>query len=192
MLDLGVLLGTYQLSRIVGELTGLIESIGVKLDRLAGSSLDAGLRSLDQATRAAEERKSLLRSARTELNKAIALEKDERLLVSYLALAVTHKQLGDWPNTRHVLEEFLAVEFLPVTHAISEAMRHNPDAVVKGAVIATVAAIVVPFVGLPLAGYGLSQASAQLMRQHRIDEMKRAVRKYLESSNPNTQTTDAG
>jgi hypothetical protein len=109
--ELGVLLGAVQLAKAVGELTGLIESVGVKVDRLAASELRAGLRALDQAQHSGAEHESLLREARARLNKAVAIEAGRELIAAYLALAVTHRQLGDLENTARVLREFLQLDF---------------------------------------------------------------------------------
>jgi hypothetical protein len=155
MIDLGVLLGSYQLTRIVGELTGVMDSIGVKIDRLASSELDAALRSLYQAQQSSGERVSLLRAARGHLNQAISLETGERLVAAYLALAVTHTQLSDTTNATDTLREFIATNFMPKTRAISGSVN--------------------------IAFFGLQKLSSQLIRQHRIEEIKQAVRVYLES-----------
>src|SRR4051794_27194658 len=110
-IEIAVLLGTVQLARAVGELTGVIESIGLKIDRLTASELQAGLRALDQAQHATREHDSLLREARASLNKAVSLERGPELAAAFLALAVSHRQLGDTVNTSRVLHEFLSRDF---------------------------------------------------------------------------------
>lgn len=125
MIDIAVVLGAYNLASKVAELTGLIESIGVKIDRLSQSDLEAALRALDQAQRATTESESLLREARNRLNKALSLEKQERLAAAYLALAVTHHQLGDVENARHVLREFLDADVSPPLAGLAERIKNT-------------------------------------------------------------------
>jgi hypothetical protein len=176
MIEIGILLGSYQLARVVGELTGVIESIGVKVDRLSASELQAAFRALDQAQRAGKERKSILREARTHLNKAISLEKAERLAAAYLALAVTHAQLGDRQNVKHILQEFLDVVFIsPISSAMLTAAMTNPVAALTAVAVAE---ILLPGLGrLPL-----NWAAAQMIRERRIADIKDAVQHYLDEA----------
>ena len=58
---------------------------------------------LEQAQISVIERRSLLLEARSRFNKAINLEKNERLICAYLGLSLCHYQLGDLNNTRNTL-----------------------------------------------------------------------------------------
>jgi len=101
------------IGKTVAELTGLVESVEKKIDRLGKSELGAGLSSLRQARRATGERQSLLREARSRFNKATELETGLRQIVAFFALATTHLHLGDEPNAREALKAALAIN--PVT-----------------------------------------------------------------------------
>jgi hypothetical protein len=172
MIDIAVVLGAFNLARTVAELTGLIETIGVKIDRLSQSDLQAAFRALDQAQRATTESESLLREARTRLNKALSLEKEERLAAAYLALAATHHQLGDVANTRQVLREFLDTEFSPPLARLAEQIDTNDEAkVLVGLAIVH---------ALPLAVHGLIWMAKQRGRTKQIRDIKEAVRRYLD------------
>ena len=97
------------LAKSIGEYLGIIESVSKKIDRLAQSEFEAGMRALEQAARANKEQKSLLREARNRFNKAISLEKSERLALSYLGLALCHYYLQDYENCNLALQDILAV-----------------------------------------------------------------------------------
>jgi hypothetical protein len=71
----------------IAQYLGIIESISGKLDKLAQSEFEAGIRALNQASKSQTEEKSLLREARNRFNKAISLEKEERLALCYLVAA---------------------------------------------------------------------------------------------------------
>lgn len=92
------------LSQQIAGYTGLIETINAKINRLASSELEAAIRSLEQAATSEFERDSLLRDARSRFNKAISLEDNERLALSYMGLALCHFQLGDNHNGREALQ----------------------------------------------------------------------------------------
>jgi tetratricopeptide (TPR) repeat protein len=107
-----VLFQTISLTKSVAEYSGIVESIGKKIDRLMGAELECGLRTLKQATHSTVEQTSLLRDARSCFNKAISLEKEEeRLVQAYLGLAVCHSYLGDETNAKDALQELLQIEF---------------------------------------------------------------------------------
>ena len=72
-IEIGVLFEGLGLAKSVAEYLGIIESLDIKLDRLANSELEAGNRELQQAIRSSTEQTSLLQSARNRFNKAIEL-----------------------------------------------------------------------------------------------------------------------
>lgn len=93
-----VIFGSLKLARSIAEFAGLIETIGTKIDRLANAEFEAGFRALEQASISSSEKDSLLREARYRFNKAISFEKEERLFLCHVGLAICHKELGDHPN----------------------------------------------------------------------------------------------
>src|SRR5262249_40732073 len=97
------------LSKVVAQFFGIIETLEAKVDRLVRSELNSGFRNLEQACNSENERESLLREARNCFNKAINLEQGYRLGIALLALAVTHHHLGDAANAHAALEELVAL-----------------------------------------------------------------------------------
>ena len=93
-----VICGSLKLARSIAEFAGLIETIGTKIDRLANAEFEAGFRALEQAAISSSEKDSLLREARYRFNKAISLEKEERLFLCHIGLAICHKGLSDQAN----------------------------------------------------------------------------------------------
>ncbi|MGK7916445.1 MAG: hypothetical protein AB4038_13035 [Prochloraceae cyanobacterium] len=98
-------------TKAITNYLGITDSLGVKFNKLINSELNAGILALKQAQFSNVERESLLREARTRLNKAIYLEKEERLVSAYLGLAMCHQQLGDQENAKLTLTEFAQQEF---------------------------------------------------------------------------------
>jgi hypothetical protein len=91
------------LARYMGLVSNEVER-GVEL--LRGSELEAGLRALKQAQMSDRERHDLLREARARFNKAISLEREYRLALTYVSLAICHHHLDDSANASAVLREF--------------------------------------------------------------------------------------
>lgn len=105
----------------IAEYVGIIESISGKLDRITQSEFNAGMNALNQASKSNSEQYSLLREARNRFNKAVSLEKNERLAFSYLGLALCHYHLNDYINAKEALQEILKVE-IENTEAIKSAI----------------------------------------------------------------------
>ena len=99
-MDTSVIFGSLKLARSIAEFSGLIETIGTKIDRLAKAEFEAGFRALEQAAISSSEKDSLLREARYRFNKAISFEKEERLFLCHVGLAICHKELNDHSNFR--------------------------------------------------------------------------------------------
>ncbi len=97
-------------SKAIGNYFGIIDSLEIKIGKLINSELDAALRAMRQASNSDRETQALLREARSKLNKAIYLEKEERLVLAYLGLALCHYQLGDINNSQQTLIEFSELE----------------------------------------------------------------------------------
>lgn len=90
----------------------LIETSDTK--QLIGSYLGAGINALKQAINSDQEKISLLREARSRFNKAILLEKEDRLALAHLGLAICHDCLGDKSNCLFSLNEIEKVT-IPLT-----------------------------------------------------------------------------
>ena len=125
MLDIAIALHAGSLAVSVAKFSGIIkDKLSLKLDRLAGSEFEAGLRALEQAATSQTEREHLLREARARFNQAIGLEKDFRLAASFLGLGLCHVNLGDAANAGRAMKQLTEVQpprlpfrkaFLPLT-----------------------------------------------------------------------------
>ena len=113
MVDIGLLFSSVGFSKSIAEYIGIIQSLDEKIDKLSKADFNAGIISLEQAVYSNSnfEKESLLREARSFFNKAIGLEQNTRLLLSYIGLAICHYHLGDMQNTKRTLEKSLNVDF---------------------------------------------------------------------------------
>lgn len=105
---------TADTAKAVAKYTGLIESLGVKIDRLSSAKLDTALRELDHARNAncIDEKKSALRSARAKFSEALSLErKEKRRLLAFLGLGMCFAQLGEKQNLKNTLLELCLFNF---------------------------------------------------------------------------------
>lgn len=93
------------LTKGILEYMDIIESLDSKIDKQSKSELAAGIRALKQASNSETESESLLREARSRFNKAISLEKEDRLFKAYLGLAVCHFFLMDFNNASSALKD---------------------------------------------------------------------------------------
>jgi hypothetical protein len=109
-INIGIIFSGVNLAKGWAEYLGLVESLDAKLDRLSGAELEAGLRSLEQASNSEVEFRELLREARSRFNKAVSLERSERLLLAYIGLALCHHFLDDQTNCVNCLREIEGVE----------------------------------------------------------------------------------
>ena len=98
MMDVHGLFATAKFGKTLAGYLGLFETLDIKIDKLAASELEAGIRALEQASNSERETESLLREARSRFNKAISLEKDEKLAMAYFGLGLCHYYLGDIKN----------------------------------------------------------------------------------------------
>ena len=110
MIDISAIFFCVKLSNTIQEYTGLIETVGIKLDKLIGSEFEAGIRALQQAKKSENEKNYLLREARNRFNKAISIESDIRLALSCIGLSVCHQLLGDNDNHKDALLLLLDIE----------------------------------------------------------------------------------
>lgn len=98
------------LSKSIAEFLGLIESLNQKIDNLSRAELNAGIRTLKQANSSENEKETLLRDARNYFNKAVSLEKNDRLIISLTGLAMCHSYLGDISNAKSAFLEIEAAK----------------------------------------------------------------------------------
>ena len=106
MIDVALIFKAGTVALSVAKYTGLVEDrMHLKLEQLASSELDAGIRALQQAASSNTEQTTLLREARARFNKAIGLEKEFRLAAAHLGLALCHAQLGDSLNAKNAMAD---------------------------------------------------------------------------------------
>jgi len=108
--DISGIFFSINLATKVGCYTGLIESLDMKIDKLSGTHFEAGIRSMEQAINSESEQISLFRESRSNFNRAISLEKNERLAMTYIGLAFCHNQLGDYDNAVDSLKMIARIE----------------------------------------------------------------------------------
>lgn len=97
------------LAKAIGKYLGIVEDIDGKINKLIESEYKAGISSLEQAMHSQKEQESLLREARSRLNKAVHLEKGAKLAMAYLGLAMCHEKLGDEGNAKLALKKITEI-----------------------------------------------------------------------------------
>ncbi|MEM7575671.1 MAG: hypothetical protein AAF433_22400 [Bacteroidota bacterium] len=102
-MEVGTIFAGLKFASSVACYIGIVESVEARVDKLTKSEFEAGLRALKQAANSNLERRSLLREARERFNKAVSLEKFDRLALAYLGLALCHYHLGDKDNFAYTL-----------------------------------------------------------------------------------------
>jgi hypothetical protein len=162
-----IFLGANVAKQIAGYL-GLIETLNAKLDRLAGSEFEAAIRAMEQANRSEFERDTLFREARSRFNKAISLEENERLALSFVGLAFCHAKLGDDQNAREALRGVSGVE-----------MKGKGSSIAKGAAVA----LLIPGLGPMVAPVFWATFEG---RKKKLEELKSAISLFLETSQENS------
>jgi len=111
MIEIKSILGGVSLAKEIAGYLGLYETLSVKIDKLLRTDLHAGIKALEQSAKTDIERKELLREARQAFNRATSLEKNERLMLGYLGLAMCHKNLEDERNFVSTLGEVKYIKF---------------------------------------------------------------------------------
>ena len=108
---------TPKLSKVVSEYLKITQSLSSKLDKLLEKDFEAAKVNLEQAgdAQSLEERKQLLRNARSHFIQAVSLakgipKKEEDLVCTYLGMAMCNYQLGEFPNAKKSLKDILNVE----------------------------------------------------------------------------------
>jgi len=96
----------------IAELTGFIESLNVKIDRLINTELNSGIKQLQNSERAEPERKIFfVDEAYKCLTKALSLEKNERLCLAYLGYIYCLGCMNERENMRVALKDFSCKHF---------------------------------------------------------------------------------
>ncbi|MBD2188062.1 hypothetical protein [Pseudanabaena mucicola] len=172
-----VIFGSLKLARSIAEFAGLIETIGTKIDRLANAEFEAGFRALEQAAISSSEKDSLLRESRYRFNKAISFEKEERLFLCHVGLAICHKELGDHPNFKISLLQASEVQI----HSAIEEVANSLSSKVKSNKVASIVAIGL-FLYPPITAgvlYTTSELEKIKSRRSGLESQKKKIKGYL-------------
>jgi len=111
MVELALVLKGTSLGLSIAKYAGIIQDkLMLKVEQLAGSELESGLRALQQAADSEQEQPFLLREARGRFNKAISLEEGFRLAAAHLGLALCHASLGDAVNAEKAIGMLVQVQ----------------------------------------------------------------------------------
>lgn len=97
----------------ITQLTGFIESLDVKIDKLINTELNTGIRHLENSERTddIQRKRFFVDEAYKCLTKALSLEKNERLLLAYLGYIYCLGCMNEKENLRVVLKEFSSKHF---------------------------------------------------------------------------------
>ena len=175
-----VICGSLKLARSIAEFAGLIETIGTKIDRLAKAEFEAGFRALEQAAISSSEKDSLLREARYRFNKAISLEKEERLFLCHVGLAICHKELCDSSNFKLSLLQACEVQ---IYSAIQKVFNITNSETMKKVMTNEIASIVTTGllaypIGLATL-YSIYKSDEMKSRRASLENEQKKIREYL-------------
>ena len=97
----------------IAELTGFIESLNVKVDKLINTELNSGIKHLENSERAKtiERKKFFVDEAYKCFTKALSLEKNERLFLAYIGYIYCLGCMNAKENLRVALKDFSCKHF---------------------------------------------------------------------------------
>ena len=172
-----IIFGSLKLIRSIAEFSGLVETIDTKIDRLANAEFEAGFRALEQAAISSSEKDSLLREARYRFNKAISFEKEERLFLCHVGLAICHKELADHSNFKISLLQACEIQI----HSVIEGVSNSVTSKVKSNKIALIGAIGMMLYPAVLAGvlYTARELEKIKLRRSSLESTQKKIKLYL-------------
>ena len=108
----GAVIATMNVARSVAAFTGLIDSSSAGIDKLIHQAFRSALMNLEMAKTASVREQGLeyVKEARSRFVDAVAVEKDESLVMAYAGLAMCQYLLGDRQNARLSLARISGVE----------------------------------------------------------------------------------
>jgi tetratricopeptide (TPR) repeat protein len=124
-MDASIIFSSLDIAKSIAEYFELIDSANAKIDRLAKSELDAGLRALRQSQNSIGQRESLLKDSRSHFNKAISLEKNSRKTIAILGNSICHYHLKDYTNSRDILEEILKQDPIDFETELKDTLKNE-------------------------------------------------------------------
>ena len=172
-----IIFNSLKLARSIAEFSGLIETIGTKIDRLANAEFEAGFRALEQASVSSSEKDSLLREARYRFNKAISFEKEERLFLCHVGLAICHKELADQSNFKISLLRACEIQIHSVIEGISNGVTSKVMSN-KTALIGAMGLMLYPIIGAGIL-HIKSELEKTKLRRSRLESEQKKIKVYL-------------
>lgn len=109
-MDISTILSCLDLAKSVACYLNLCESIDSKITRLINCDLGSGIKALDHAIDASNNPQFYIKEAWHCFNRATSLEKDERLILAYIGLAICDMYLKEPVNAEKALLEALEVK----------------------------------------------------------------------------------
>lgn len=172
-INIGLVFGSLNAAEKIASYLGIVETLNGKIDQLKDSYFTSGIRALKQAQISEYEYKSLLREARSKFNRAIDLEKEEKLIATYMGLAFCHHGLGDQKNCYFALQAIENID-LDDNFLLRRATGIWQDSAFGGGRGGMYMSIIRGLVGIK------SRAELEFEeRQKKVNEIKKSVRNYL-------------
>lgn len=109
-MDIALILACLDLAKSIASFLKLCESIDSKIDRLLNCDLGAGITALNHAVNSRSQEFFYIREAWHSFNRATNLEKDERLILAYIGLALCNTYLNEKENAKQCLHYALEVK----------------------------------------------------------------------------------
>lgn len=162
-MDISLILSCIDLAKSVACYLKLCESIDSKITSLINCELNSGIRALNHAISANTQQLFYIKEAWFCFNRAISLEKDERLVLAYIGLAACNSYLKETQNAKKAL-----LDALKVRNSGNKFIADHPG--------------FLPF-GLPGGALALMYRVQYYSREKRLESLKNDIRKYLEQSN---------
>lgn len=117
-------------SKYVAEYFDLIDSTSKQVDRLLHQSFITAKEMLESARLApVAQQESLVMGARQKFYEAIAVEKNENLMLALVGLSMCHMLLGDSANAENYLEKIEKVKLTRSEYVKSAAMDYLSTAI---------------------------------------------------------------
>lgn len=114
---------TNQFNQSINSLFGIIQYLSVTIDENSQSDLDIGLNLLQQANLSTQDRNNLLAEAQTKFKNAITFEENERLVISWLSLALCYYYLSDESKFLEILESFKVMKINIIKSNLEQIQR---------------------------------------------------------------------
>ncbi len=114
-MDIGIFFTAGRVISCIGNYIGFIDTIDSKIDKIVKADLNTALRILKEIQNSSSSLQiELIKEAASKFRRALSLEKEIRLCISYLGLAMCQFHLGELKNFNITLQELVDYE-IPLT-----------------------------------------------------------------------------